>query len=128
MDKENREWIEKWIERKNGNKTVMHQIPGMVAPPPNIERVREEKEVVRYQAPKTNGAEICKRLRTMRAELAAANNIVFFQKPCHYNKSCAGTCPVCDDEIRYINKELNKIPPEQRIYPDQYMKIRNGDR
>lgn len=54
--------------------------------------------------------------------LAAVNGIVFYQQPCNQTGPCAGTCSICNQEIDYLNKELNKIPPEKRIYPDMYMK------
>lgn len=49
----------------------------------------------------------------------------FQTQECKNSHPCAGTCTVCDEEIRYINQELNKIPPEQRIYYEKYTGKKN---
>lgn len=99
---------------------------GLMIAPSNLE-CEEPKTVIQRPEIKKNGKEVCTYLRNMRKELAAVNGIVFFQQPCNNIGPCAGTCEVCDQEIDYINKELNKIPSEKRIYPDMYMRHGNGE-
>lgn len=99
--------------------------PGLIRMPSEFQEI-EPKARVFEQRPPSRGKEVCSQLRAMRIALAAANGIEFYTQECENQSPCAGTCPICDEEIRYINEELNKIPPEQRVYPDQFMKSGNG--
>lgn len=47
-------------------------------------------------------------LRQIRREIAAANGISYFPAECHHIGDCPGTCPVCDEEIRFLDSELNR--------------------
>ena len=64
-----------------------------------------------------DGKELCNYLRSLRIELAKANGIIYQSRTCTYAGECAGTCPQCDEEIRILNKALEKIPPSKRVYP-----------
>lgn len=56
-----------------------------------------------------NGKEKCKLLRQIRKEIADANGIVYVTTDCTYEgDDCLGTCPKCDSEIAFLEKELNK--------------------
>lgn len=54
------------------------------------------------------GKEKCKLLKQIRREIAESNNIVYLTSECHYEGECAGTCPKCDAEIRYLDGEIKK--------------------
>ena len=66
---------------------------------------------------RTNGKQVCEQLRELRYMLAAANGISYDVKDCSFDYACAGTCRACDEELRYLQQELLKIPEEKRKYP-----------
>jgi len=47
-----------------------------------------------------------KLLKYVRQQIADANGISYQPKECHYEGECAGTCPACEEEIRYLEREL----------------------
>ncbi|MBF1623189.1 carboxypeptidase-like regulatory domain-containing protein [Prevotella sp.] len=54
----------------------------------------------------TKGKSTCKLLKDIRQQIADANGISYQPKECHYEGECAGTCPACEEEIRYLEREL----------------------
>ncbi|MBP5319324.1 MAG: hypothetical protein J6Y77_07990 [Paludibacteraceae bacterium] len=56
----------------------------------------------------STGKEVCKNLRRVRREIAKANGIVLIQKNCTHKDGCQGTCPRCEQEVRYLSAELEK--------------------
>lgn len=55
------------------------------------------------------GKEKCKLLRQIRREIADANGIAYIDAACTYEgDDCLGTCPKCDQEIAYLDAELNR--------------------
>ena len=52
------------------------------------------------------GTSTCKLLKDMRQQIADANGISYQPKECHHKGDCAGTCPACEEEIRYLEREL----------------------
>ena len=52
------------------------------------------------------GKSTCKLLKDIRQQIADANGISYQPKECHYEGDCAGTCPACEEEIRYLEHEL----------------------
>ena len=52
------------------------------------------------------GKSTCKLLKDIRQQIADANGISYRPKECHYKGDCAGTCPTCEEEIRYLEHEL----------------------
>jgi len=52
------------------------------------------------------GKSTCKLLKDIRQQIADANGISYRPKECHYKGDCAGTCPACEEEIRYLEREL----------------------
>ena len=52
------------------------------------------------------GKSTCKLLKDIRQQIADANGISYQPKECHHMGDCAGTCPVCEEEIRYLEHEL----------------------
>ena len=52
------------------------------------------------------GKEVCLILKGIRQKIADANGISYQPKECHHKGDCAGTCPACEEEIRYLEGEL----------------------
>ena len=52
------------------------------------------------------GKSTCKLLKSIRQQIADANGISYRPKECHHKGDCAGTCPACEEEIRYLEREL----------------------
>ncbi|EFC73104.1 hypothetical protein [Prevotella melaninogenica] len=56
----------------------------------------------------TKGKSTCKLLKGIRQQIADANGISYQPKECHYEGECAGTCPACEAEIRYLETQLRE--------------------
>ena len=54
----------------------------------------------------TKGKSTCKLLKDIRQQIADANGISYQPKECHHKGDCAGTCPACEEEIRFLEREL----------------------
>ena len=54
----------------------------------------------------TKGKSTCKLLKSIRQQIADANGISYRSKECQHKGDCAGTCPACEEEIRYLEREL----------------------
>ncbi|MBQ7337071.1 MAG: hypothetical protein IJW40_01320 [Clostridia bacterium] len=54
------------------------------------------------------GKKTCKILKEIRAQIAAENDIFYVTSECQHKGDCAGTCPKCEAEVRYLEKELEK--------------------
>lgn len=55
------------------------------------------------------GKEKCQILKQIRKEIADKNGIAFEPAQCNSKWDfCAGTCPKCEEEIRYLDAQLNK--------------------
>ena len=52
------------------------------------------------------GKSTCKLLKSIRQQIADANGISYRPKECHHKGDCMGTCPACEEEIRYLEREL----------------------
>ena len=55
-----------------------------------------------------NGKQKCKILKEIRAEIAKSNDIEYVTSECQHKGDCKGTCPKCEAELRYLEKELEK--------------------
>lgn len=55
-----------------------------------------------------NGKSKCKVLKDIRKKIAEANDIAYVTSECKYQGECAGTCPKCEAELRYLEEELTK--------------------
>ena len=55
-----------------------------------------------------NGKSKCKVLKDIRKKIAEANDIAYVTSECKYQGECAGTCPKCEAELRYLEEELAK--------------------
>ena len=52
------------------------------------------------------GKIICKTLKEVRKRVAKANDIAYSPTECHHEGDCAGTCPKCEAEVRYLEQQL----------------------
>ena len=52
------------------------------------------------------GKQTCKILKEIRRQIAEANGIEFVTSECRYKGDCLGTCPKCEDEVRYLEHQL----------------------
>lgn len=54
------------------------------------------------------GKEKCKALKEIRKQIAEKNDIEYAVSECSYHGECKGTCPKCEAELRYLEKELER--------------------
>lgn len=52
------------------------------------------------------GKHICETLKGIRREIAEANEIDYSPTPCTHEGDCAGTCPACEQEMRWLERQL----------------------
>lgn len=61
------------------------------------------------------GKEKCKALKEIRRKIAEENDIEYAVSECTYQGECTGTCPRCEEELRYLEKELERKKTIGRI-------------
>lgn len=54
------------------------------------------------------GKQRCRILKQIRKEIADANSIDYVISECPHKGDCAGTCPKCESEVAYLERELEK--------------------
>ena len=54
------------------------------------------------------GKKICQTLKEIRLQVARTNDIPYEPTECKHKGDCSGTCPKCEEEVRYIEQQLNK--------------------
>ena len=52
------------------------------------------------------GKEKCKALKEIRQKIAEQNDIAFAVSECTHQGDCRGTCPKCEAELRYLERQL----------------------
>ena len=52
------------------------------------------------------GKKICETLKGIRHDIAAANGIDYTPSECTHEGDCAGTCPKCESETRWLERQL----------------------
>lgn len=52
------------------------------------------------------GKQTCRILKEIRRRIAEANDIEYVTSECQYKGDCAGTCPRCEAEVRYLEEQL----------------------
>lgn len=52
------------------------------------------------------GKEKCKALKEIRRQIALNNEIEYAVSECSHKGECKGTCPKCEAEVRYLEREL----------------------
>ncbi len=53
-----------------------------------------------------HGKHICNTLKAIRLDIARANGIEYAPRECHHEGECAGTCPACESEVRFLEREI----------------------
>ena len=53
-----------------------------------------------------NGKHICETLKKVRLDIARANGIKYTPRECHHEGDCKGTCPACESEMRFLEREI----------------------
>ena len=48
----------------------------------------------------------CRILKEIRQRIADENDIPYVTRECHFQGECAGTCPRCESELRYLERQL----------------------
>ena len=52
------------------------------------------------------GKDKCKALKEIRRQIAETNDIPYVVSPCTHKGDCKGTCPKCEAELKYLEREL----------------------
>lgn len=52
------------------------------------------------------GKHTCRILKEIRRKIAEVNDIEFVTSECRYQGDCSGTCPKCEAEVRYLERQL----------------------
>ena len=53
-----------------------------------------------------HGKYICNTLKQVRLDIARANGIEYAPRECHHEGDCAGTCPACESEMRFLERKI----------------------
>ena len=54
----------------------------------------------------SKGRSICNVLKAVRKAVADANGIEYEPRKCYFTGECKGTCPACEAEVRYVEREI----------------------
>lgn len=54
-----------------------------------------------------SGKKVCNELKEVRKQIAIANGIKYNPTECTHTGDCLGTCAKCEEEVKYIENELN---------------------
>ena len=54
----------------------------------------------------SKGKMVCEALKAVRRRIAEANGIYYAPAECRHTGRCAGTCPACEAEVRFIENRL----------------------
>ena len=56
-----------------------------------------------------DGKEKCKILKELRKSIAASNGISYTAASCTHEGNCTGTCPQCDEELKYLDDQIQYL-------------------
>lgn len=79
------------------------------------------------------GKEKCRLLRDIRRKIAQDNDIPFPQEECRYaGDDCTGTCPMCDEELLYLEQKLRQKRRESKHlniyrYDAEFLRFQSND-
>lgn len=96
--KEEREILSNQYRWEGDIKGSVIDLPGTLAPSWEIEKEDEAN----------SGRKKCELLREIRVKIAKANNIDYEPAVCTHKGTCLGTCPVCDNEVRYLDEKIKE--------------------
>ena len=54
------------------------------------------------------GKSKCRILKEIRQRIADENDIPYVTRECTYQGECSGTCPKCEEELKYLENELKR--------------------
>ena len=54
------------------------------------------------------GKHVCETLKAIRSKIAEENEIDYTPIECHHEGDCAGTCPACEREVRWLESMLRR--------------------
>lgn len=54
-----------------------------------------------------NGKRICNFLKNIRKRIASENGIAYNPHECQFTGACKGTCPACENEIKYLERQID---------------------
>lgn len=52
------------------------------------------------------GKEKCRILKEIRKKIASENDIEYVTHECRFQGECSGTCPKCESELKYLEKQI----------------------
>ncbi len=52
------------------------------------------------------GKDVCEELKRIRKQIAKANGIDYQPTLCTHEGDCLGTCPACEQEVRFLTQQL----------------------
>lgn len=78
--------------------------------PTSFEETIYTKKSIQKQPVRSDGKDICRTLRALRARFAAANHIPWSEPDCPQKTPCSGTCPACEKALRKLTKLAQKQP------------------
>ena len=78
--------------------------------PTSFEETIYTKKSIQKQPVRSDGKDICRTLRALRARFAAANHIPWSEPDCPQKTPCFGTCPACEKALRKLTKLAQKHP------------------
>ena len=61
------------------------------------------------------GKKICNYLKEIRRRIAEENGIPLNQEECTYEGLCNGTCPHCEAELQYLEREIMKHKKDKKV-------------
>lgn len=64
----------------------------------------------------------CMVLRELRRKIADENGIPFETEECDFEGDCPGTCPKCEEELRYLEERIPDCPVPKRSDPAEVPK------
>ena len=53
------------------------------------------------------GIKVCEKLKEIRVEVARVNDIPYEPAECYHEGDCSGSCPQCEAEVRYLERQLD---------------------
>ena len=66
------------------------------------------RHIIKKSTVMNPGKNKCEYLKEIRKRIATENGIPLEQRECTFKGECSGTCPFCEAEMRYLEKELRK--------------------
>lgn len=55
-----------------------------------------------------HGKNICEHLKKIRRMIAEEYSVPLEQEECNFEGDCKGTCPRCEEELQYLEREIMK--------------------